>query len=179
MLALRFLWSSYAGGIMRDALSSAMKLSVLAAVVISAGFAGCYQADASFLAVSIGEIPFGPFHPNDTVTITGTATNISPDQSISICEGVCVGDTDTFSLGASAFTPTATVADYSFLFGNGGDTSIGFLDGQLAGILDPGQTKTFTFGEYVPKGGFASPGFYGFGPLQLQIFCGDSGSPIP
>jgi hypothetical protein len=98
-----------------------------ALVVISTLLFSWSQAWAISLQVGIGTIPFGPFSSSDTVIITGTATNDSLDQTISICEGGCVGDINTFSLGASAFTPTATTTYYSFLFGDGGDTSLGFL----------------------------------------------------
>ena len=97
-------------------------------------------------------------------------TNVSPDQTITICEG-CVDGSNTYSLGGSAFTPTPTANHYTFSFGNGGDVSAGFLDGQLAGSLVPGQSKTFIFGEFIPNSGFVPVGLYGFG-TGLQIFDG-------
>jgi hypothetical protein len=120
------------------------------------------QARATLLLqASIGTIPFGPFSPTDSVIIGGTVTNVSPDQTITICEG-CVDGSNTYSLGGSAFAPTPTAAHYTFFFGNGGDVSAGFLDGQLAGSLAPGQTKTFIFGEFIPNSGLVPFGLYGF-----------------
>src|SRR5215469_10301247 len=123
-------------------------------------------AHASLLAdISLGSLPFGPFLPDEPVVIAGSATNIS-NQSITLCEGICLGDATTYSLGALASSP----GSYVFFFGNGGDASAGFLDGQLNGVLLPGQTRTFTFGEYVPISVSTPPGFYGFFD-QLQIFA--------
>jgi hypothetical protein len=125
--------------------------------------------DASLSA----ESPFGPFLPTDTIIIGGTATNTSSNQSISICEGICIGDANTFSLGAAASIPNG----YSFLFGNGGDQSVGFLDGQLNGVLAPLQSKQFIFAEFSPEGGVASPGNYSFF-VQLQLFSATSERPF-
>jgi len=124
------------------------------------------SANASPLNASLGEIPFGPFNPRESIDILGSITNQSPDQALTICEGICLGDANTFSLGAFAFSPTG----YSFAFGNGGNSALGFLDGQIAGSLAPGETKDFIFGIYKPVGGFANPGIYSFGD-QLQIFA--------
>jgi hypothetical protein len=101
-------------------------------------------------------------------------TNVSPDQAITICEGVCIGDANTYSFGAWASIPTG----YSFTFGNTRppdlppDTSMGpqesAFDGQIAGVLLPGQEKDFVFGFYTPTEQL-SPGWYSF-LTQLQIF---------
>jgi hypothetical protein len=144
--------------------------------IIAFGFCAAFSsqpAQASIiLDASIGEIPFGPFLPSQTVIVTGTVTNNSPDETLTICEGICVGDATTFSLGAYASIPNG----YSFFFGDGGDTSTGFLDGQIAGALGPGQTKDFVFGEFVP-GSSISVGRYGFG-TQLQIFAATPDRPM-
>jgi len=65
-------------------------------------------------------------------------------------------------LGGLASIPTG----YSFYFGN--DPVEAVFDGQIAGALNPGQTKDFVFGIYTPIGK-AAAGFYPFS-TQLQIF---------
>jgi hypothetical protein len=107
--------------------------------------------------------PFGPFLPDEAIEVVTTVTNTSPDQTITICEGVCIGDTFTYSLGGLASIPPG----YSFYFGNFPAEAV--FDGQIAGSLLPGQEKDFIFGVYTPTAP-ASPGFYGF-LTQLQIFA--------
>jgi hypothetical protein len=152
---------------------SAWAIAVLGALAML----GFQSAQASpILDVSIGEIPFGPFSSSQAILITGTVNNPSPNEPLTICEGVCIGDTTTFSLGASSFIPTATTNNYSFFFGDGGDASLGFLDGQIAGLLNPGQTKDFVFAELVPISTVA-PGQYGFN-TSLQVFAATSDRPM-
>ena len=120
---------------------------------------------STLLSVSFGKyLPIGPFTLDQPFNIIGTATNTSPDQIISICEGACIGDVNTYSLGGLASIPY----DYSFYFGNGSDTLLGFLNGQLSGQLLPGDQKDFIFGVYTPTP-TTKIGSYNFG-VQLQIF---------
>lgn len=112
--------------------------------------------------------PFGPFTPDETIKIFATATNTSADQAISICEGVCLGDTSTYSLGAGVFK-AGIPNGYTFHLGNGGDTSLGFLNGQIGGQLLPGEKRDFILGEYVPLFPVQT-GTYGFG-VYLQIYA--------
>jgi hypothetical protein len=147
------------------------KFLVCAAVIISVLFGGWSQAwaDTYPLAASLGEIPFGPFSTDQTVIINATLTDISSSQSVAICGGICIGSA--FSLGGSASTPTATADHYSFSFGN-------YFTGPTELILlAPGQTDTIIFGEYVPIGGFAPPGTYGFS-VQLQVFLATPDRPL-
>lgn len=119
---------------------------------------------AVLLSVSFSKnFPFGPFAPNEAIEVVTSVTNISPDQTITICEGVCIGDEFTYSLGGLASNPSG----YSFYFGNLPVEPV--FDGQIAGALLPGQEKDFVFGVYTPTAP-ASPGHYGF-VLQLQIFA--------
>jgi hypothetical protein len=144
------------------------RLAIMCAIILTS-----FPANALLLDVTLGEVPLGPFAPTDNVIIYGSATNTSSTQTMTICEGVCLGETTTFSLGAFASIPNG----YSFFFGNGGDTSLGFLDGQLAGTLAPLNTEQFIFGEFTPNGGFAPPGLYSFG-VQLQIFAATPDRPF-
>ena len=59
---------------------------------------------------------------------------------------------------------------YSFYLGNGGDASLGFLNGQITGPLLPGEKKDFVYGIYTPIG-VVTPGMHGFRD-QVQIFDG-------
>jgi hypothetical protein len=148
-----------------------MNNKLLSAALCAVLLASISQAGASTLDVSLGSLPFGPFSPTATVLITGTLTNTSADQTISVCEGCVGGSGYDFSLGGFASTPTATANYYSFVFGNGGDTSAGFLNDQVNGTIAPGQTKSFIFGEYVPNNDVAVPvGSYGFS-VALQVFA--------
>ena len=107
-------------------------------------------------------LPFGPFLPDEAIEVRVTLTNLSPDQTITICEGVCIGDELTYSLGGLASIPSG----YSFFWGNIPAGSV--FDGQIAGALLPGEEKVFVFGIYTPDV-TVTPGLYGFS-TQLQIF---------
>jgi hypothetical protein len=85
-----------------------------------------------------------------------------------------VGGANTFSFGGLVSTPTATAAFYSFSF-NDPVTHELFLD-SAAGILLPGQTKTFKFGEYIPDG-VVPDGSYAFS-TQLQLFAATLDRPL-
>lgn len=141
--------------------------SIARTLILCATLTGVANA-APLLSISLGPVPLGPFTPNETVVITGTATNTSADQVISICEGVCIGNSLTYSLGARASIPNG----YTFRFGGGGNATLGFLDGKLAGQLLPGAQKKFIFGEFSPISP-ALPGAYSF-LTQVQIFTADS-----
>jgi len=118
-------------------------------------------------------LPLGPFSTSQTVIVKASITNASATDTISLCEGVCVGDANTFSLGAMSEYDSLY---YDFFFGDGGDTSLGFLDGQIAGPLGPGQTKDFIFSEYVPLPS-VEPGLYDFF-AQLQVFAATPDRPM-
>jgi hypothetical protein len=113
-------------------------------------------------------VPLGPFQKNETIQIIGTVLNTSVDQTIVICEGSCIGGQFTYSLGALASTPDG----YTFHFGTGKKrgSDIGFLNGQIAGPLLPGEAKDFVFGEYSPISK-AELGTYGPFGVQLQIYA--------
>lgn len=135
-------------------------------------FCGALPASAApLLDIAWGPFPFGPFLANQTVVVSGTATN-NTLGALTICEGVCIGDVSTISMGALASIPVG----YSFAFGNGGDTSAGFLNGQLAGLIAPGETKNFIFGQFFPDA-TVSPGSYGFF-TQLQFFEATDARPM-
>jgi hypothetical protein len=122
------------------------------------------------LGVSFSDnFPFGPFLPNESIEIFATVTNDSADQTITICEGVCIGDSFTYSLGGLASIPSG----YSFFFGNVPDEAV--FDGQVAGALLPGAERDFIFGVYTPIAP-ASPGMYAFS-TQLQIFAATAERP--
>ena len=131
-------------------------------------------ASPVLLEASLGTLPFGPFLPTQTIVITGTETNTSPDQPIAVCEPVCVGGANSFSFGGQASIPSATGAFYSFTF-NDPVTNELLLD-SAAGILLPGQTKTFSFGELIPSG-VVPDGSYAFS-TQLQLFAATVDRPM-
>jgi len=107
---------------------------------------------------------FGPFDTSSSVFITATLTNTSLVDNLTICEGVCLGDSNTYSLGGIASIPNG----YSFYFGNvPGYPAIPY-DNQVSGTLAAGQSKDFVFGVYVPNANF-QPGRYGF-YTQVQVF---------
>ena len=106
--------------------------------------------------------PLGPFKPNQKVDIVVSLTNSSPDHTLTLCEGPCLGDVFTYSLGGLASIPDG----YSFYFGDKKREDV--FDGQIEGPLLPGATKSFVFGVYTPEGK-AEPGWYSF-RTQLQIF---------
>lgn len=107
---------------------------------------------------------FGPFGIQAPVVITATLTNISATETLTICEGVCLGDINTYSLGAWASNPNG----YSFYFGSIDNYPSLPFDGQVSGALAPNESKDFIFGIFEPLSGLL-PGWYGFG-LQVQIF---------
>ena len=106
--------------------------------------------------------PLGPFKPNQKIDIVVSLTNPSPDHTVTLCEGPCLGDMFTYSLGGLASIPDG----YSFYFGDKKPEDV--FDGQIEGPLLPGATKSFVFGVYTPDGK-AAPGWYSF-RTQLQIF---------
>lgn len=132
--------------------------------VLTAGalFAAGAQAELLLSTSFSGNFPFGPFKPNEKIEIVVSLTNVSPDKTITICEGPCIGDSLTYSLGGLASIPTG----YSFYFGDKKAEDV--FDGQIEGELLPGQEKDFIFGVYDPDGQ-VEPGWYSF-RTQLQIF---------
>lgn len=134
-------------------------------LLVSLAILNAPSAYSSLLTVDYSKnFPFGPFGTDQSITIYATATNNSPDQTISICEGVCLGNANTYSLGALVSIPQ----DYTFSWGTGPDSSLGFLNGQLAGELLPNQTKDFVFGLFTPTT-IPQLGTHNFS-VQLQIF---------
>jgi hypothetical protein len=135
------------------------------AVLTAGAFVAASAQAAILLSASFSDnFPFGPFRPRERIEILISLTNTSTDQTITICEGVCIGDEFTYSLGALASIPN----DYSFSFGDRRfDNRLPF-DGQIEGTLNPGATEDFIFGVYNPIGS-AAPGRYSFA-TQLQIF---------
>lgn len=120
---------------------------------------------ATLLSASFADnFPFGPFRPRERIEILISLTNTSTDQTLTLCEGVCIGDAFTYSLGALASIPNG----YSFSFGDRRFVNRLPFDGQIEGTLDPGATEDFIFGVYNPIGP-AAPGSYSF-MTQLQIF---------
>jgi hypothetical protein len=89
-------------------------------------------------------------------------------------KAVCVGGANTFSFGGLVGIPNAMAAFYSFSF-NDPVTHELFLD-SAAGILLPGQTKTFKFGEFIPDG-VVPDGSYAFS-TQLQFFAATLDRPL-
>src|SRR5687768_17600283 len=119
-----------------------IKLAVLICGVLLASTA---QA-ALLLSTSFEEnFPFGPFQPRQLIRVVVSLTNISSDQTITICEGVCIGDEFTYSLGGLASIPNG----YSFFFGNRRFEDV--FDGQIEGTIRPGRTEDFIFGVYNPE----------------------------
>lgn len=123
------------------------------------------------LGVSFADnFPFGPFLPNESIEIFATLTNVSADQTITICEGVCIGDSFTYSLGGLTGLPPG----YTFFFGD--DPNEAVFDGQVAGALLPGAERDFIFGVFTPIAP-AAPGMYPFS-TQLQIFAATAERPM-
>jgi hypothetical protein len=134
----------------------------LAVLLVGALLATGAQAEL-LLSTSFAEnFPFGPFRPNEKIEIVVSLTNTSFDQTITICEGPCIGDSFTYSLGGQASIP----AGYTFYFGDKKKEDV--FDSQIEGELLPGQHKDFIFGVYDPDGR-VEPGWYSFS-TQLQIF---------
>jgi hypothetical protein len=113
--------------------------------------------------------PFGPFFPQESIEIIATLGNSSA-QTLTICEGPCIGDANTYSLGGLASIPDG----YTFFFGD--DPVEAVFDNQIAGPLLPGQEKDFIFGIYTPTAP-ATPGLYPFS-AQLQIFAATADRPM-
>ena len=135
------------------------KLAVLAA----GAFVAASAQAAILLSASFSDnFPFGPFRPRERIEIVISLTNTSTDQTITICEGPCIGDVFTYSLGGQASIPNG----YSFFFGDRRIEDV--FDGQIEGTLNPGATEDFIFGVYDPIGR-VPPGRYSFA-TQLQIF---------
>jgi PEP-CTERM motif len=135
------------------------KLAVLAAGAFAAASS---QAAILLIASFSDNFPFGPFRPRERIEIVISLTNTSTNQTITICEGPCIGDAFTYSLGGAASLPN----EYSFFFGNRRVEDV--FDGQIEGTLNPGATEDFIFGVYDPIGRVA-PGRYSFS-TTLQIF---------
>jgi hypothetical protein len=133
-------------------------------VLLTAGaFVAASAQAAILLSTSFSDnFPFGPFRPRERIEIVISLTNTSTDRTITICEGPCIGDAFTYSLGGQASIPNG----YSFFFGDRRREDV--FDGQIEGTLAPGATEDFIFGVYDPIGRTA-PGRYGFA-TQLQIF---------
>jgi len=145
--------------------------AALASVCLALG--SSFASAETLLTGTFGpNLPFGPFAPNEKIPILVEVTNSSLDRSISVCEGVCIGDGYTYSLGGWTSSPYG----YTFEFGNGGDTSLGPWNGQIAGPLVAGETKTFIFGIYTPVGA-VEPKWYPFW-TQLQIFAATAERPM-
>lgn len=123
-------------------------------------------------AKNIASGPIGPFSPTDTIEIVATLRNSSPDETISICPGVCIGDANTFSLGGVAFSAT----NYSFFFGNDPDSLPDGFDGQTVGTIAPGGFLDFIFGVYSPTL-LVTEGVYSFS-TQIQIFAATEARPM-
>jgi len=130
-------------------------------------------ASPVLLEASLGTLPFGPFSPTQIIKITGTETNTSTDQPIAVCEAVCVGGPNSFSFGGFASSPVPD-GFYTFTFNDPATNEL-FLD-SAAGILLPGQTKTFDFGELIPIG-TVPDGTYSFS-TQLQLFAATVDRPM-
>jgi hypothetical protein len=128
-----------------------------------ASVAAVAQGAPVLLSTSFSKnFPLGPFKPNESIEIWASLTNTSADQTITICEGPCIGDSLTYSLGGQASLPDG----YSFFFGDKRQEDV--FDGQVEGALAPGATVDFIFGMFVPNMKM-DPGLYAF-RTQLQIF---------
>jgi hypothetical protein len=133
--------------------------------VVAAG-ALAARAEASFVPIqasyekSFVNGSFGPFGLTDDVKIFVTLTNVSPDQTITACLGVCIATSNGFSIGGLV---SGATSPYSFTFD--------YLawDGQTDWTLTPGATQVFLFGVYHPDAS-NSPGTYPFW-LETQIFA--------
>ena len=133
-----------------------------AVLAVGALLATGAQAELLLSTSFSDNFPFGPFRPNEKIEILISLTNISPDKTISICEGPCIGDSLTYSLGGAASIPNG----YTFFFGDKKSEDV--FDGQIEGELLPGQEKDFIFGVYDPLGK-VDPGFYSFGTHLLIL----------
>ena len=112
---------------------------LIAAVMAAVCWFACTSHAELLLSGTFSKnIPFGPFLPNEAIEVIASVTNISPDQTITICEGPCIGDSNTYSLGGFA----SVFLGYSFYFGNLPEEAV--FDGQIAGALLPGEEKDFS-----------------------------------
>lgn len=140
--------------------------------VIGALLASSVQAELLLDISWSKNFPFGPFLPNEEIEIIATAKNVSADQTITICEGVCLGDAFTYSLGGWTSLPS----EYDFYFGNiDNDDTVPF-DGQIAGNLLPGEEQDFVYGVFVPIGS-VDTGWYDF-VNRVQIFAATVERPL-
>jgi hypothetical protein len=105
---------------------------------------------------------FGPFSVGQDIPILVTVTNTSSTQAIGVCEGVCLGNEFTYSLGGLASVPPG----FQFFFGD--EPAENVFDGQVPTSLAPGEAFTFVFGVFQPDSGTGT-GLYPF-LAQLQIF---------
>lgn len=137
-------------------------LQKLAFLTLGTLLAANAQAELLISTSFADNFPLGPFRPNEKIEIVVSLTNTSPDKTVTICEGPCIGDSLTYALGGLASIPTG----YSFYFGDKKHEAV--FDGQIAGELLPGEEKDFIFGVYDPDGK-VEPGWYSF-LTQLQIF---------
>ena len=142
---------------------------LIAAVMAAVCWFACTSHAELLLSGTFSKnLPFGPFLPNEVIEVIASFTNISPDQTITICEGPCIGDSYTFSLGGFASVPLG----YSFYFGNVAEEAV--FDGQIAGVLLPGEERDFVFGVFSPIGP-ASPGLYPsscrYSPQPRSVRC--------
>lgn len=127
---------------------------------INTGISQAYPLLQGSFGINILNGPIGPYAVDEQVTILATVYNISADQTIFICDGICIGDANTYSIGGLATSPNG----YSFVFGDGHEP----FGSTLVGDLLPGQEKTFVYGVYTPNDNLL-PGWYSF-YNQLQIF---------
>ena len=141
----------------------ALCLSIL---LLPSGASAALLLETSFA----DNFPFGPFTPSESIEIVVTLKNSSADQALTICEGPCLGDANTFSLGGLASIP----AGYTFFFGD--ESLENVFDGQIEGTLLPGTERDFIFGIYSPVVP-AAPGLYPFS-AQLQIFAATEERPM-
>ena len=126
-----------------------------------------------FLDSSFSKIfPFDPFLLNESFEVLASARDISIAHAISICEGVCTGDSYTNALGAWTTLPD----DYSFYFGNVDNYPEFLFDGQIAGTLLPGEAKDFVYGVFT-SASTVSPGWYG-AINRIQMFSATAERPL-
>jgi hypothetical protein len=138
----------------------------LSTVLLPSGAGAALLLETSFAE----NFPFGPFSPTEPIEIVVTFKNSSAEQTLTICEGPCLGDSNTFSLGGLASIPTG----YTFYFGDEPQEDV--FDGQIEGTLLAGAERDFIFGIYSPLAPVA-PGLYPFS-AQLQIFAATEERPM-
>jgi PEP-CTERM motif-containing protein len=118
---------------------------------------------------SLGQIPFGPFKPDQTVVLTAYIGNSSAN-TIYFCD--CVGDQNTYSFGGTASITGSTAQYYNFQFGNG-TVPGGFTP---PASVHPGESTSFTFAEYVANESVPE-GLYPFS-ASLQLFQATPDRPL-